>query len=158
MRYQLVNGMLLPHKAQRTLSFFFFLFDCQIDFWPDIFSLTFPLHYNDGNYTLTFTLTQTEVQAVSHTLPHSVSQSALWFTLTFQYREIFLGVTFSEGSRRITMGVGREVRGVMIYFSLERWDTFITRNKKPVALFELWMLVLLVDRQQHNLYWWDALQ
>lgn len=41
----------------------------------DIFSLTFPLHYNEGNM-LTFTLIQAEIQSVSHTLPHSVSQSA----------------------------------------------------------------------------------
>lgn len=39
------------------------------------------------------------------------------------------------------MGVGREVKGVMIYSSLERRETFITRNKKPVA--ELWMMLLL---------------
>lgn len=34
------------------------LFDCQIDFCLDIFSLTFPLHYNGGNYMLTSILTQ----------------------------------------------------------------------------------------------------
>lgn len=35
---------------------------------------------------------------------------------------------------RITVGVGREVKGVMIYFSLERCETLITRNKQPVAV------------------------
>lgn len=33
------------------------------------------------------------------------------------------------------MGVGREVKGVMVYSSLERCETLITRKKKPVALF-----------------------
>lgn len=51
--------------------------------------------------------------------------------------KISLVVAFGEGSMWITKGVGREVRGVMIYSSLEGCETFITRNKKPVALFEL---------------------
>lgn len=50
-------------------------------------------------------------------------------------------VTFGKGSNEDYTGVGREVKGVMIYSSLERCETFITRHKKPVALFELWMLL-----------------
>lgn len=35
---------------------------------------------------------------------------------------------------RSTVGVGERLKGAMIYFSPERWETLITRNKQPAAV------------------------
>lgn len=53
----------------------------------------------------------------------------------FHAGPMFFGCDFGQqAAMRITAGVGREVKGIMIYFSLERCETLFTRNQQPVAV------------------------
>lgn len=101
----------------------------------------------------TLTCAHAEVQSVSHTLPH--------FSLTIKPVLIYTDTSVqgnlpSRGSQVKRRCEGQqqwewveEVKGVMIYSSLERWETFISRNKKkPVALCELLLLLLETSRSE----------
>lgn len=90
--------------------------------------LRWPFLYEDGCSHLQWASGWGTVSEPHLAQSHPLNQLS-WFTLTFPRRDIYLAGTPGKGSNRdITMGMGRQHAGAVIYLLLQKWCTFICRN------------------------------